>query len=131
MTYTALDTTKPTTAQTRQAAIDSTRANGAAIRDRLMAALALGGAYSVSTGSLDAPTEVLVKLGSEWWKGGIQYGTTGGSSGNPIKEAWWYSANAGTSYDPMYFEGGTNYVMNYAYDSTGNLQTTTAGATWP
>lgn len=131
MTYTALDSTKPTTAQTRQAAVDSMRTNAQALRDRLMAALMMGAAYSVTTGPNDQPTEILLALGAERWKGGFQWGTTGGGSGNVVKEAWWYSSNTGTTYDNMLFEGGTNYVMSYSYDTAGNLSSTTAGATWP
>ena len=129
--YTALDTTKPTTAQTRQAAVDSMRLNMQALRDRMVAAMSLGAAYSISTGAADAPTEILLKLGTEWWKGGMTYGSTGGGSGNVEKEAWWYSSDSGTSYVAVLFEGGTNFVTNYAYDSTGNLTSTTAGATFP
>lgn len=132
MAYTSLDSTKPTTAQTRQAGVDSIRTNGQALRDRLMTALALGSSYSVTTGPADQPTEVVLALGAaERWKGGFQWGTTGGGSGNIIKEAWWYSANTGTTYDPMTFETGTNYTMTYSYDTSGNLTSTTAGATWP
>ena len=131
MAYVNIDTTKPTTAQTRQAAVDSMRTNTQALRDRMVAAMSMGATFSITTGPADQPVEVLMTMAAERWKGRFSYGVSGGGSGNVISEAWFYSNNSGSTYDPVTFQGSSNYVTTYGYDANGNLISTTLGATPP
>jgi hypothetical protein len=129
MTYTALDATKPTTAQTRQAGVDSMRTNIAAVRDALIfTGFIQGFNYSVAAGTNAQPTQVLYKRSTEWIKVDITWGTTGGEDGNPKKYALYYSSNSGSAYDPMADASG-NYVLTITYDANGDVSATTWGST--
>lgn len=129
MAYTALDVTKPTVAQTRQAAVDAARANQAALRDAaITGGLVQGFNYSVLGGTAEQPAQVFLKRGAEWIRLDLTWGVSGGSAGNVTKAAYYYSANSGGAYDPMADVSG-NYVSTLAYDASGNLITTTWGAT--
>lgn len=129
MTYTALDTSKPTTAQTRQAAVDAIRTNIVAIRDAIVSGgLVQGFNYSVVGGTAEQPAQVFLKRGAEWIRLDLTWGVSGGASGNVTKAAYYYSANSGGAYDAMADLSG-NYVITLAYDASGNLITTTWGVT--
>ena len=125
MSYDALDVTKPTTAQTRQALVDSSRTNIAAMRDALVATGILQGFnYSVSGGTADQPAILYYKRSTEWVKVVLTWGTTGGEDGNVTVMAFYYSSNSGGAWDNMADAAG-KYICTIAYDANGNVTTTT------
>jgi len=126
MTYSALDATKPTTAQTRQASFDSTRTNIDALRDILIATGQVQGFnYSVAAGTNAKPTQVLFKRSAEWIKVDLTY------DGNDLvtKMALYYSSNSGGAYDPMADLTNGYYVLTIAYDGNFDVSSTTWGLT--
>lgn len=126
MSYTPLDVTKPTTAQTRQAAIDAARTNVDALRDILCATGQVQGFnYSISTGTNAKPTQVLFKRGAEWIKVDLTY------DGNDLvtKCAFYYSSNSGGAYDPMADLTNGYYVLTITYDGNFDVSATTWGLT--
>jgi hypothetical protein len=132
-TFTALDLAKPTTAQTRQAAVDSIRTNIFAIAAFMLATgctlppwtytnsvtRALG-----SPGTASQPNIVFFTRGSggttEWIKCVL---TWNGTTGNVDKVAYYYSSDNEATYANM--GDGTNYVQHFTYDGSGNLTATT------
>lgn len=129
MAYTPIDISKPTTAQTRQAAIDDIRTNVVALRDAAAASgLLQGFNYSVSGGTAEQPAQIFQKRGAEWVRIDLTWGASGGAAGNVTKTAYYYSSNSGGAYDPMADLYG-NYVATMAYDASGNLLTITWGST--
>lgn len=129
MTYAAADFSKPTTAQTRQAAIDDIRENLLALRDVLVAAgLLPGWDYSVSGGTADQPAVIYFKRGTEWVRIDLTWGTSGGADGNVTKAAYYYSSNSGGAWDAMADIAG-EYVAHLSYDASANLTTLTWDAT--
>lgn len=118
MTYQAFDGTKPTTAQTRQAAITSILENGLALRDATVLMAFKGWNYSASGGTAAQPQYVYLKSGSEWLRSTLTWGTTGGADGNVTVAVHEYSANGGSSYSTI----GTETMT---YDSDGNITATT------
>lgn len=118
MAYVAFDSTKPTTAQTRQAAITSILQNGLALRDMLIMSDAPGFDYSVSGGTAAQPAIVYRKKSTEWLRGSITWGSSGGSDGNPTVIVYAYSADSGSTWD-------TIKTVTYAYDASGNVITST------
>jgi hypothetical protein len=129
MPYISLDTTKPTTAQARQAAIDSERTNLQAIRDSLITTgIVQGFNYSAAGGTVDQPAQVFYKRGAEWVRVNLTWGTVGGDAGNVTKAAFYYSANSGGAYDSMGDLAG-NYVASITYDANSNATAITWGAT--
>lgn len=114
MTYTAFDLSKPTTAQTRQAAITSILQNGLALRDACVIAQFPGFDYSVSGGTAAQPAIMYFKKSAEWIKAALTWGSSGGSDGNVTVAVWSYSADSGSSYSTI----GT---ATYTYDTDGNL----------
>lgn len=138
MAYTALDVSKPTTAQTRQAAIDSARTDIAAMRDSLVSTGAVQGFnYQNTGGTADQPAILWNKRSAEVVKIVMTWGTTGGEAGNVTKMAFYYAANeshgsfpssTNGTYDNMADLSG-NFVMTLAYDSNGNCTSTTWGST--
>lgn len=130
MAYTPLDITKPVVSPgSRQSQVDQTRANFAALRDPLVAnGLLQGFDLTVSGGTSDQPIYLLQKRGPEIVRIDLTWGTTGGSEGNVIRAAYYYSPDGGATWEPMIDING-NYVCTLAYDGSGNLSTTTWGAT--
>lgn len=118
MAYVPYDSTKPTTAQTRQAAIDSIRANQMADRDANIIGAFKGFNYSVSGGTAEQPAITYRKNGTEWLRATLTWGTTGGENGNVTVAVYAYSANSGGAWDTI----GTCTI---AYDANGNVTTTT------
>lgn len=137
MAYTALDATKPTTAQTRQAIVDSTRTNLDALRDAIAALGAVQGfAYYPTGGTAEQPTTIYFKRGSECVKVVLTWGSSGGSDGNVTKAAYYFAANethasfptsTNGTYDAMADASG-DYVMTIGYDTNGNATSATWGA---
>lgn len=129
MAYSPLDTARPVVTGTRTAEIDKTRRNIVALRDMIAAiGMAPGFDYSIASGTAEQPTAVNFKRGSEWIVLWLTWGTTGGADGNVTKIVFWYTANAGGSYDGMADDAG-KFVLSLAYDAAGNLSTTTWGST--
>lgn len=131
MAYTALDQSKPTTAQTRQAAVDAIRTNQNALRD---AVVALGGvpgfdyiAGTAGGGTAEQPSEMMFSRGTERVYIVLTWGTTGGSAGNVTKVAFYYSSDSGALYDPMADLAG-KYVLTLTYDANSNLVSTAWGS---
>ena len=118
MAYVPFDSSKPTTAQTRQAAIDSIRANEMAGRDANIIGVFKGFNYSVSGGTAAQPAITYRKNGAEWLRATLTWGTTGGENGNVTVAVYAYSANSGGAWDTI----GTCTI---AYDADGNVTTTT------
>lgn len=118
MTYTAFDPSKPTTAQTRQAAIDSIRYNLLASRDAVITGAFAGWNYSVSGGTADQPGTTFRKNGTEWLRAVLSWGTSGGGNGNVTQAVYAYSLNSGTAWDTI----GT---LAITYDGDGNITETT------
>lgn len=139
MSYTAFDVTKPvTTPDTRQASIDSIRTNLAALRDDLVGSgMVQGFNYAVTGGTASQPGTLWYKRSAEVVKIVLTWGTSGGEDGNVTKAAFYYASNeshasfpASTNgtYSSM-VDGSGNYVCTVAYDSSGNVTTTTWGST--
>lgn len=122
MSYTSFDKTKPVTSpDTRQQTIDAIRNNQNALRDSLVAGTMSGWNYSVSGGTAEQPQYMYFKNGVEWIRATLTWGTTGGSDGNVTIMVLHYSGNSGGAYDAF-----TPYsTCTYAYDSSGNLTTST------
>jgi hypothetical protein len=118
MAYTPFDSTKPTTSQTRQAAIDSIHANEMANRDMAIIGDAKGWDYSVSGGTAEQPAITYRKNGAEWLRATLTWGTTGGEAGNVTVATYAYSSNSGGAWDTI----GT---LTFTYDANGNLTSTT------
>lgn len=116
MTYTAWDSTKPTTSQTRQAAIDSIRTNLTALRDAFMAGGMPGFAYSQSGGTAEEPTTMYLTSGAIILKAAVTW-----TSGNPTGFTFSLSTDTGSSYDTI----GSASVLTF--DGSGNL---TASTNW-
>ncbi len=126
MAYTPYDVAVPTTAQTRQAAIDSIRTDLAALRDALAATgIVQGFNYSVSGGTADQPAQLFYKRGVEWIRVDVTWGTTGGEDGNPTVMAFYYSPNSGVSSYGMADAAG-KYTVTISYDTDANV----TGAVW-
>lgn len=131
MAYTALDIKKPITPQTRQAGIDSERANLIALRNALAANGAVQGwNYTWAGGTIDQPTQQQFRRGAEWITLLLTWGTVGGEYGNMTKCVYFYSSNSGSSSDPMADLAG-NYVANFSYDANGNCIAITWGTNYP
>ena len=118
MAYVPFNSAVPTTAQTRQAAIDSIRANEMAVRDQAIMAAAKGWNYSVSGGTAEQPAITYRKNGTEWLRATLTWGTTGGENGNVTVAVYAYSSNSGGAWDTI----GTCTI---AFDASGNVVTTT------
>lgn len=118
MSYTAFDGTKPTTAQTRQAAITSILQNLLAVRDMTILGDAPGFDFSVSGGTAAQPAIMYRKLGTEWIRASITWGSSGGSDGNPTVIVYSYSPDSGSNWN-------TIKTVTYAYDSDGNVTSST------
>jgi len=120
MAYIPFDATKPTTAQTRQAAITSILQNFLAARDSLIMGEFPGFNYSVSGGTADQPAIMYWTDGTECVKASLTWGNSGGTDGNPTVIVYAYAPTGGT--------GGTFVTIKtvtYAYDDNGNLTNTT------
>lgn len=118
MAYTQYNSAVPTTAQTRQAAIDAIRTNEMAMRDAIIAGNLPGFNYSVSGGTADQPQYLYRKKSTEWIRTTLTWGTTGGEAGNVTVAVYAYSSNSGGLYDTI----GT---CTWTYDSSGNVTATT------
>lgn len=135
--FTAYDQTKPTTAQTRQAAID-------AIRNDLFALAAVcvmtgampGWAYTnsvtrglASPGTADKPNILFFTQGTggttQWIKWVMTYD---GTTGAVTKVAMYYSSDNEGTYANLVDSSG-NYVFHASYDASGNCTATTWDAT--
>lgn len=129
MAYTPLDTSKPTTAQTREAAMQSAKNNFAAALDLIVTT---GGApgwdESYSGGTPAQPAVFYWKNGLNWIRSDTTWGTSGGAANKVIKEAYYVSTDGGGTWDPRADLGG-NYVATTTYDSNGFWLNTTWGAT--
>jgi hypothetical protein len=136
-TFTAFDQTKPTTAQTRQAAIDSVRNDEfALLAFALLNGLAVPGwAYTNSVtrglgspGTAAQPAKVFMTTGSggttQWVRGDLTYD---GTTGAVTKIAFYYSSDNEGTYAQL--GDGTNYVCHLSYDGSGNLTSTSWDAT--
>lgn len=118
MFYTQFDPTKPTTAQTRQAAITSILNNNNAARDIGVVSVAPGFNYSRAGGTALQPAQEFFKKSAEWFKLDLTWGTTGGASGNVTVTTYSYSSDSGATYVSMGTETRT-------YDASANLTATT------
>jgi len=119
MAYTDFDVTKPDGAtQAGTAHGNSTKANGAALRDSIMMGQMKGFVFSVSGGTAAQPTTMLWKNGAIWLKGEVTWGSGAGQDGNITQIIWSLSLNSGGAYDAI----GTQVL---AYDTSSNLTTTT------
>lgn len=125
MAYTTLDSTKPTTAQTRQAAIDSARTNLNALRDAILMGQMQGFAYSqtVGTGTAEQPQFQLWTNGAIILRATNTWGAAGGATGNLSTILWELSVNTGSSYDTICTETRT-------YDGSGNMTASTNAGGW-
>jgi hypothetical protein len=110
--------TKPTTAQTRQAAIDSERLNIASMRDALIATgIIQGFNYAPSGGTPEQPASIIYTRGAENVAVNLTWGAVGGDAGNVMKMAFYY--NDGQGWLPMIDLAG-KFVANVTYDANGN-----------
>lgn len=137
-TFTAFDKAKPTTAQTRQAAIDAIRTNLLAIVAAMVASgvTAPGWNYTNSVtlgegtpGTADKPLRIYYKFGTGgttiWIKAVV---TWNGTTGNPDKIAFYYSDDNAGTYANLVDTSG-NYVLTISYDASNNVTATTWGST--
>lgn len=138
MAFTAFDQTVPTTAQTRQAAIDSARNNLFALAAWMIStgAMAPGWTYTNSVtrglgspGTAAQPNIFFFTRGSggttQWVKAVI---TWDGTTGNVNKVALYYSSDNEATYANL-VDGSGNYVQHLSYDGSGNLTSTSWDAT--
>lgn len=130
MAYDAYDVAKPDAATQNGANFgEATRDNLRTLRDILAAGgLVQGFNYSVTGGTASQPATLLLKRSTEWIKVDLTWGSSGGSDGNVTKMAFYYSSNSGGAYDGMADLSGY-YVLTLTYDASGNLTSTTWGAT--
>lgn len=132
--FTPFDPTKPTTAQTRQAAIDATRTNLFALACQLIitGGLVPGWTYTNSVtralgspGTADKPNIIFFTTGAggtqQWLKGVL---TWNGGTGLVDKVALYYSSDNEGTYANLADTAG-NYVLHLSYDVNGNLTATT------
>lgn len=121
MAYTKVDQTKPTTSQTRQAAIDLIRTNDNAISHAVIAGLLVDWEMTFSGGTAAEPSTITFTdktLTSRKIRITFTWGTTGGENGQVKTAAWdWWN---GSSYDSM-------ASCTFSYDSSGNLTGNTNG----
>lgn len=131
MAYNALDTAHPVVTGTRTAEIDKTRQNIAALRDSIASFGGMQGFnynYGIAGGgTAEQPTEMVFEKDPDRIYVALTWGTSGGSAGNVIKAAFYYSSNSGVAYSPMVDDSG-NYVMSLTYDADSILVATTWGA---
>jgi hypothetical protein len=120
MAYNAFTNGKPIGTDTGPDAIDYIRNNEMALRDAITIGAMKGWNYSKTdgTGSAEQPQYVYYKNGTEWLRGTLTWGTTGGESGNVTVAVWAYSSNSGGAWDTI----GTETIT---YDSSGNVTATT------
>ena len=118
MTYTVFDPASPTTAETRQVAIDDTRYNLLAIRDAVIMGNLAGFNYAWSGGTDSQPNYITRTKGTEIIRATITWGATGGATGNPTSIVYEYSPNL----TPTYSTIGT---CSYTWDASGFLTSTT------
>lgn len=128
MTYPIFDASKPTwSGQSGVELAQDIRDNLRVMRDYIATLGAMPGWNELPpTGGTPGQPEVLVMAkGDERVKVIQTWGTSGGESGNVVKEAYYYSSNGGTDYVPMADEDG-HYVLTLAYTAGGYDN----GSTW-
>lgn len=109
MSYTALDPSLPTTAQTRQALTDSTRNNIAALRDDVVAGMVAGWSMAQSGGTSDKPGVITYSKSTERIRETLTW------SGNQLTQrVIEYSSNSGVAYDAV-------YTTTHTYDGSDNV----------
>lgn len=115
MPYVNYDATKPNAVtQNGTAFAQSTRDNFNALRDMLIMGSAPWWNMSVAGGTAEQPAQIFYNKGTEWIRGNVTYGTTGGATGNVTQIVYAYSSNNQTSYDGM-------TTMTVTYDINGNV----------
>lgn len=122
MPYTQYDRTKPDAAtQNGTQVLASVRDNLQAVRDMIALGSPIGWDYSKSNGSGTAakPQFIFYKRSTEWIRGTLTWGASGGSLDSVTVALYEYSSDTGTTWSVI----GTKAL---AYDASGNLTT----ATW-
>lgn len=120
MAYTHFDQTLPNPAtQTLANVCNSALNNQKALRDMLLLGLLVGWNATPSGGTPFYPAVVTYSKGVERLRRTTTWGSSGGATNNPITIVMEYSANSGSSYDPI----GT---VSITYNANGS----TAGTTW-
>jgi hypothetical protein len=132
--FTAFDQAVPTTAQTRQAAIDAARNDLFALAASMICSGVLlpGWTYTNSVtrglgspGTAAQPNIIFFTKGSggatQWVKAVL---TWNGVTGNVDKVALYYSSDNEGTY-ALLADGAGNYVLHLSYDGSGNLTATT------
>ena len=120
MAYTSLVNDKPAASDNGLDFADYTRENLMAMRDAVAMGAMENWNYSKTdgTGTAEQPQYVFYKNGTNWIRGTLTWGTSGGADGNVTVALWEYSSTSGSSYDTI----GTQTM---AYDTSGNLETIT------
>lgn len=119
MAYTNFDATKPNAAtQNGTAFAQSTRDNLSAIRDMVIAGVPFWWNISFAGGTAEQREQIFYNNGTQWIRGNITYGTTGGATDNVTTIVYAYSSNNQATYDGI-------TTMNVTYDTNGNVTAVT------
>ncbi len=99
------------------AAVDYMRANSMALRDSFVSGMGLPGwSYSHAGGTSDQPTTLLWSKGAERLRVQLTWGSSGGADGNVTLAALEYSADSGSTFQPV----GAKTI---SYSSDGTVST--------